>query len=54
MLETKREVPLQWIEPKPLKEIKDKKIAQHYLTSWMRKKYILNYANLLHDHQKIR
>ena len=42
LLENKQEREATWVEPKPLKEIKDKKRQSDYYTKFLRKKFMLN------------
>lgn len=39
MLERKYEIPKIWVDPKPRKEIKEKKVTSDYFTRYLRKKF---------------
>ena len=41
MLEKKNDIPVSWIQPKPLKEIKNKRYVSDYYTRFLRKRFML-------------
>ena len=44
LLESRNTIPVQWVEPRPLKEIKNKKVKSDYYTKFLRRKFMLNPA----------
>ena len=42
LLENKRDLEAMYVEPMPLKEVKDKKVQTDYYTRFLRKKFMLN------------
>ena len=44
MLEKKNDIPVSWVQPKPLKEIKNKRAKSDYYTAFLRKRFAVEPA----------